>query len=89
MNSAVVYRRRDVIADSFIDSGNGGGGLDNDFSRRLGNVESEAARPVAAAFVVQDRRKGEPAPSLKPPALPSNESRIGRWWDSNYPAGLP
>ena len=43
MNSAVVYRRRDVIADSFIDSGNGGGGLDDDFSRRSGNVESDVS----------------------------------------------
>ena len=43
MNSVVVYRRGEAIGDSFMGSGNGGGGVDDDFSRRLGNIENDVA----------------------------------------------
>ena len=43
MNSVVVYRRREAIGDSFMGSGNGGGSVDDDFSRRLGNIENDVA----------------------------------------------
>ena len=43
MNSVVVYRRGEAIGDSFMGSGNGGGSVDDDFSRRLGNIENDVA----------------------------------------------
>lgn len=41
MNSVVEYRRRDDVTQSPVGSGSGGGGVDDDISKRLGNVESE------------------------------------------------
>ena len=43
MNSVVVYRRRGAITDSFVGSGSGGGGVDDDILRRLGNVETDVS----------------------------------------------